>query len=293
MTEPLANQRDINAKIASCVPSHAWNSTVAIVIAHNDAVHQFGTGMLFRIADKSFLITAGHVAQKAAANKKTLGISGSDDGTFISLAGEFMVSSEGQYGCDEDPFDIAILALPKDSIFRMQKKTFLLLNDVDFDEQSATGVYAIFGFPSVWSESCSDAGDTLKTKALEFIAFRSDRDTAALENYQERLHLLLDASPDYLTTQDGTNAQFLRRDGTEASFPGELGGISGCGVWRIGDLKVPINDWCRSEPRIAAVQTAVYPKRGLIRATRWAAVSTLIYEAFPELRPSLAIYRRR
>jgi len=37
---------------------------------------------------------------------------------------------------------------------------------------------------------------------------------------------------------------------------------------------------------LAGIVTGVYQANGAIRATRWTAVTTLVSEAFPELRPS-------
>src|SRR4051794_11695793 len=95
-------QREINESASACVPSRAWDSTVAIVIAHGGGVHQFGSGILFRIADESFVVTAAHVIKQASDNSKTLGIS-SARGTFVAVAGQWFCSSESQYGCVEDP----------------------------------------------------------------------------------------------------------------------------------------------------------------------------------------------
>src|SRR5688572_13614834 len=39
------------------------------------------------------------------------------------------------------------------------------------------------------------------------------------------------------------------------------------------------------------VETGVYEDRQLVKATRWGAVMRLIYSAFPDLRPSIDLYR--
>src|SRR5258706_9329117 len=57
LDDPIRLQREINEKVAGEIPSRAWDSTFPIVIAHDGAVHQFGTGTLLRIADCFFLVT--------------------------------------------------------------------------------------------------------------------------------------------------------------------------------------------------------------------------------------------
>jgi len=100
------------------------------------------------------------------------------------------------------------------------------------------------------------------------------RDTKSFKEYQERFHLLLEAQLEYSSTEKGTQATFEDLRGNSAPFPRGLGGISGCSVWQIGDLDVPIDDWGQKQPKIVAVQTGVYYKDQAIKATRWIGVST-------------------
>ncbi len=62
-----------------------------------------------------------------------------------------------------------------------------------------------------------------------------------------------------------------------------------CSGWLAGDQRVPVRDWQRLPVGLTGVQTGVYQENGVIRATRWIAVTTVIHEAFPELRRALTI----
>lgn len=84
---------------------------------------------------------------------------------------------------------------------------------------------------------------------------------------------------------------FQDRDGQPATFPRDLRGISGCPVWAIGDLVRPVAEW--RPPRVAGVQTGAYQGSEVIRATRWVAVTTLLTEAFPNLRSRSRAGRHR
>jgi len=258
MDDQFQLQRKINETATAQIPSYAWDCTTPIVIAHEGAVHHFGTGTLFRVADHFFLVTAGHVIKQACEHGKTLGIGGSDDGHFIALNGDTLVSSEGQYGTSVDPFDIGLHRFAPDAVARLSKKRFLLFNDIEFDTQSPTAVYTLFGFPAVWSSPSSSPDEKVKYKALQYTTYRYDRDTSTLQEYQDRLHLLLDAQFHQATNEDASPAQFHGPDGKSGPFPSGLGGISGCSVWRIGDLNTPLDDWDVEKSRLVAVQTGVY-----------------------------------
>jgi hypothetical protein len=293
MDDQVQLQRKVNETATAQIPSCAWDCTVPIVIFHEGAVRHFGTGTLFRVADHFFLVTAGHVIKQACEHNKSLGIGGSDDGHFIALSGETLVSSEGQYGTSADPLDIALHRLSPATVARLVKKRFLLFDDIEFEPQSATAVYTIFGFPAVWSSPSKTVDEKVTYKALQYTTYRYDRDASALEEYQDRLHLLLDGQLDQATNEDATPVEFHDRDGRPIAFPRGLGGVSGCSVWRIGDLTTPLENWTTEKSRLVAVQTGVYHAKRAIKATRWIAVSTLIHDAFPDLRPAMGLWRMR
>jgi len=279
----------INNNVTPYIPEQAWDSTVAIVIAHNHNVCQFGSGILFRIADESFVVTAGHVVKEAHKYNKTLGITSANE-SFVAVPGEWICSSEGQYGAVNDPFDVAIYSLPQYAVQKLDGKRLLDLNDIDFGLQSGTGVYTLFGYPGIWSKPSTSCSEKLQLQPFQYTTIAFNRDTGSFTEYQERFHLLLEAQLQYSSTEKGTQATFKDLEGNSAPFPRELGGISGCSVWRIGDLNVPIDDWGQRQSKIVAVQTGVYHTNQAIIATRWIAVSTLIHGAFPTLRPAMDLW---
>ena len=277
-----------NRKVARYIPELAWDSTVAIVIVIDQNLYQFGSGILLRIADESFVITAGHVIKDAHKDNKTLGITATNE-SFIAVPGEWICSSEGQYNTEKDPFDIAIYNLPKNVVHKLDGKTFLNLSDIDFEIQSKTAVYTLFGYPAIWSRPSMSNSEKLQLKPFQYTTITFDRDTRSLTEFQERFHILLDAQLEYCSSEDGSQATFKDINGNSASFPRGLGGISGCSVWRIGDWNVPLEGWSRNQPKIVAVQTGVYHTSQAIKTTKWVAVSTLIHETFPELRPAMKL----
>lgn len=276
-------QREVNRSIAAVVPTVAWDATVPIVVAIDGEVRHHGTGTLFQVADHHFLFTAAHVFEAASRESKSLGIGGSDDGRFIALEGTAFSSSAR--------LDVALHRLGKSAVSRLSRKTFLQLNDVEFAEPSQTAVYTVFGFPAILTISSVSSDEPLSLKALEFTSYAFDRDSSMCDGYDSTVHILIDAQHRGTTDEDGQPVSFDRRDGRQAAFPKDLPGISGCSVWRVGDLHAHPDRWSETRPRVVAVQTSVYSSKRAIKATRWVAVSTLIHEVFPELRPALNLWR--
>jgi hypothetical protein len=102
----------------------------------------------------------------------------------------------------------------------------------------------------------------------------------------------LEATPAELLDHRGSPTSFRTSGGFAAQIPDDLRGVSGCSVWRIGDVSAPVETWSASTARIVGVETGVFSARGAIKAGRWNAVTTLLYNAFPATRSAIEIYAR-
>jgi hypothetical protein len=287
-----SSQEFVNKRINDCIPPGAWKSNVGIIIVLDKTLRQFGTGTLLRVADASFLVTAAHVIKEASKLDKGLCITASD-GSFVQVHGNWMCSSEGQYETTEDPFDIAVLQLDYNIVERLKDNLFLRLDDVNFDENLSNGIFCLFGYPSLLSQPSINADTKLILKPFQYATSLYEGKTDMLSGYQNRFHLLLGANPKETTDINGRHLVFVNREGIRLQFPENLGGISGCSVWMVGARDIPMTDWGKTRPRVVAVQTGVYSNPQIIKTTRWVAVSTLLHEAFPELRPALSLWHVR
>jgi hypothetical protein len=278
-------QAIVNDLIAPKIPvGIAWPSTVAILMATPPSVQLLGSGSLFEIAGERFVVTAAHVIGAASSCGATIGIS-SSDASLTATPGQWMATSPRSDGVD--PYDVAVYRLPERAVERLSDKHFLRREDADFQDQSTTGVFALFGFPGLWTMPSSAQREPVRSKGFEYVAYAFSADKDQFGGFDSRHHLLLDATAKQATMPDGSPATLRHRNGRFASFPLDLGGISGCPVWVIGDLRAPIEKW--GPPRLVGVQTHVYRECAAIRATRWAAVTTLIASAYPSLRPALEL----
>ncbi len=286
VTERQKLQGWINGRIAPSIPSRVWSSTVALVVAHPPVVHLLATATLFQLADVRFVVTAAHAVRRASEAGKTLGVSGGIDGHFVSLPGQWMCSGDGS---GSDPHDVAIFRMPDELASRFSDVSCLRLSDVTLEEPDPRGVYSLFGYPGVWASPSVADGVPLTVKPLEVTTYAYVGERGTMPGYDSRLHILLSLGQEDLTSPDGTPLLFVDRVNQPVNLPLGIKGVSGCSVWYIGNLDTPIETWTTRPARLAGVQTSAYRFHQAIRATRWISVTTLINEAYPDLRPVLRL----
>jgi len=278
-------QARTNRMLRSRIPSWIWDSVVSIVILNGKNVHQFATGILFQVAEYRFVVTAAHSIRIASAYGKSIGVT-SGANSFTSITGDCVSTAPFQYGSVEDPFDIAVYRIPNELIPRFQSQRFIQLGDVSFDAPGSA-VFVLCGYPGIWSVPSRHNDEKVTIKPLEYTAIQYGGSPKQIEGYQPRLHIILDANSEGTTLIDGSRGQFFKPNGSLAAFPRDMKGISGCPVWLIGDHRLPLTHWDNMPVRVVGIETCVYQETGVIRATKWIAVTTLIHEAFPELRSAL------
>jgi hypothetical protein len=267
-----------NAQIDKLIPHDiAWRCSVQILQKRGDNLHGHGTGMLFRIADDSFLVTASHVYQDAT--EQPLRIAGPNR-KIVPLAGTWFLGQE--------PLDVAVLKLDSFVLEHLETDSFLRLNHVSFEEDFSKSMFTIFGFPQIMS---TDEKGVLRRTRFHFMTYGFTGNTTTLEDYQHDHHFLLRAALSEATTIKGRPLEFNYRGGVSAPFPRELRGMSGCSVWKIADANSPTRFRNSEHARIVGVQTGVYHKEECIKATKWAAVIGVIVQAIPELRGPVELWR--
>ncbi len=286
MNEQQWLQAQINTRLSAKIPSEAWASIVPIVIASPPSVSLLGTGSLFEVAGERFVVTAAHVIRAAHDHGKTIGISNAAT-SFIAVSGDWLSSAPKQNE-EHDPFDVAVYKLPGSAVERLRGKRFLRRADVDFREPSATAVFTVFGFPGLWATASGADNERLQFIPLEYTTYACPDNRGPLIGFNSRYHLLLDGTAKQVTGPDGAGLRFEDKTGRAATFPRDLKGISGSAVWMIGNLTVPVENW--GPAKVVGVQTGVYQRPEVIRATRWVVVTTLLHEACPHLRPALELW---
>ena len=259
-------------------------------------MRQIGTAVLFQIADVFFVVTAGQVVQLACDADKTIAISGGVDDHFVALAGQW-IRSTGSVGHATDVYDVAVHRLSEGAVRRLSEGAvrrlsnarFLRLSEVEFGDRGPRAVYTLFGFPGLWSILSAADTEPVSAKPLEFTTYAYDGGIGGMQQYEARLHILLSATPEELTSPDGAPLQFKDRLGQSVRLPIGMKGISGCSVWHIGHLDVPIEQWAERGATLVGMVSGVYQAHGAVKVTRWVAVTTLINAAFPDLQQVLRL----
>lgn len=271
----------INEQLNSFIPSKAWESTVSIVIVYGEELHQFGTGTLLKVADDVFLVTAAHVIRQAYQQNASLCVATGN--TFTQVYGDWYLPSE------YDPFDVALIRLSRNITNKLKDVSYIRLQDIEFNEDLSTGIFCLFGYPGLLSKPSTLKDKVMSLKPFQYMTYAYGGKTSGLSGYQERYHLLLNVGEEKKDIE-GKSVRLYDRNGNLLQLPSGLGGISGCSVWKIGDSNKPLSEWDQYRPRIVGVQTGVYSESQVIKATRWVAVSTLLYEAFPELQSAMRLW---
>lgn len=241
-------------------------------------MHQFGTGTLLAIADENFLITASHVFEFASRKKCDLYIGGANGTLPVALGGE-LVSTD-------DYFDVAVIQIDEDVVKRLASKSFLRIGDVTFDRPKPGDLFTLFGFPTVLSVARESR---LGLSAFQMTSQLYDGDTSALGEFHPECHFCLMASLDQTKDVHGNAAEFVTPGGASAQFPRDLGGISGCSVWKIGNLNTIDRE--TKEAKLVGVQTGVYSTSECIKVTRWGIVAKMIEESMPRFARAIRMDR--
>ncbi len=236
-----------------------------------------GTGTLFAVGEVHYVVTASHVLEQAVGAGRELyafTLAGtSDRGVMLEP-----VRLDGTIYRFDDPADVGIVRLADDTVVALRGRRFLRLLDVGL-RPSCPGWGWISGFPRELVGSPTP--NTFAYNAINIGAALTDREPANVQNFDPSCNFVLDTD----------RQRMWRPDGAPVELPQSFGGISGCSVWQSwwpGDDD-PAR-WRTRQVRVVGVQTSVYPRLPIIKATTWDAVLLAIYRANPELMPSITLH---
>ena len=108
-----------------------------------------------------------------------------------------------------DVFDVAVHRLSDDAVRRLSNARFLRLSEVEFGDGGPRAVDTLFGFPGVWSIPSAADTELVTAKPLEFTVHTPyNGGIGGMQQYEARLHILLSATAEELTSPDGAPLQF-------------------------------------------------------------------------------------
>jgi hypothetical protein len=274
----LASARPLIERMTSTLMPILRESVTPIAVIKEERTIQWGTGTFFRVAEESFLVTASHVWDEAVRYKVE------EDLFVFDVAGRRQdgfglrpVHLSGTIHRAKDPPDVAVFALSPQTVSELSGCRFLRLSDVSLRPR-APGRCWVFGYPRETAEDIP--GKSLFVFNQLFILAPLCEPPPSLTNYEPDGHFLLDAARD----------DIWQPDGTPATMPSRLNGISGCSIWQPewpnGNSA---GSWDPQRTRVVGVQTSYYRESSLIKGTQWGAVASVLYRVRPDLRSAIEL----
>ena len=233
-----------------------------------------GAGPLCGSRGEFFVTPATHVVEDADRDKNQLWMVGGL-GKIIELRAQHLLTNRNKE-------DVAVLRLRPEVAAELTEKTFLYLHHVNDDEDLRPAVFALYGYPQMWSK---DNDRTFYRKGFHFQTYAYTGETSSFQHYDPKLHLLLEADGNEVVDKAGERLDFSYLDSNvQAPFPQELKGMSGCCVWKIGDRRRPFEEQSRDNAWLVGIETGVFGGKQCIKATRWAVALEVIFKQYPFLR---------
>lgn len=147
-----------------------------------------GSGVLLRVADVGFVITAGHVLQ---------GLDGQGVELLVAPdAGDLGLYNLGDKTCvdigrtrDLADVDLAFVKLPADTDAVLSAlKSFVRLSEVELEVTASGGAYSVLGYPQQWAKFDAQA----KTVSIRPVCYGADLHRHELVGSTNGLSLVLD-----------------------------------------------------------------------------------------------------
>jgi len=233
---------------------------------NNGNPEQFGSGVLIRIADHYFLVSAAHVMDEF--NRNSILIPGKNH--LIPLTGSYSVTELPDTGLrDDDHSDFGFLKFQSDMQHNLDD-SLVFIDERDCDPMDTTeekDAYTIIGYPSESSQSTEGTAETAITR----ISGEGTRDHRyAKLGLTPKSHLLIQYRTRKATTP-------LMKQARKVNFEGMSGG--GVFAW---SKNLPNPD-ALSQPNLVGVVTAYSEYHNVFISTRIHMIFSTLKNKFPDL----------
>ena len=240
------------------------------------------TGVLLRVQDKHFILSAAHVYDNwdgLIPLNITDGVPGHD----IFMIGDVTLrrfqTNHPENRLLDDPIDVSVCdisAAAANRILGGGRFRFLELEEVEpWAELDMRDWFMVFGFPGELNKE-KIAPNTLASNACAFATFLYggerghipwrpiDRDVGRMMDY---------------------GSATTRNDEGEFAAPPHPRGMSGGGIWRIAENGDDMSGWGEKKLKLIGIQNAVYEPEQVLRGTRILHALGFIYRGHADLRP--------
>jgi len=246
-------------------------ATIPIYGIQDEKIKRDRTGVLYKIADHHFILTASHGLRQIVEAKIPLYVLPNEadpEGPVVPLSAKYHTT-------EVDGRDIAVVHLPGPIAEQIAShKRFLQHNKLAPFSSSSKSLYVFFGYPEEWFGKVSTGA--IRSRALHVICTEYTGDVTS--GFLPRVHVALEFEKTGISLFDG-----------EKKHLPDVHGISGCGIWRICDFTREGMEKCGIRGlRLVAVQHSWLPGR-YVRGTRIEFALRLIAANYPELHPAMSL----
>lgn len=263
---PLGDDPNVVAALNSIWHSTSRSTVLLYGFQGGEVVHG-GSGVLLRVGDAYFILTAAHVARAAFYNVPLFIASGS--GSVVPLK-DVQLAYYGADGGFDEILDIAVFKIPRRiAETQLPARRFVGCSDVDIHRESSEAAYLIMGYPAASTRPGARQFDRTSS-ILGYVGSRY-RGEPLRQSYKSEAHILLSYSV--------ADSVSMTENPREVPHPA---GMSGCGIWR---LDVP-----RRTATLVAIQSTFVASRDYAKGVWGLHALRLIWQYFPQVRPALTLF---
>lgn len=252
-------------------------ATVPFYAVQNDKVVRDRSGVLLRIADEHFILTASHGLKAIVEAQIHLYVGWNDnDRVPVPIPDSFFHMTE------EDCRDVAAIKLSHETAGKiLSEKEPIALRDVTIQENRSLGLFFVCGFPQAWTTVMKD---DIESVPLSFLGgfYSGQLSPEAKIQYDRDIHALFEFHREAVRSSD------LQKEKLPA-FKG-IKGISGCGIWRVVNWKRDDPSSLRTDQlQLVAIQHRYYEDYNYVHSTWIRFAVQQIYNNYPEMRNAMSL----
>jgi hypothetical protein len=254
--------------------------TVPLYTQQHGKTILFGSGVLLQVAEKHFIISAGHNFDIRKMLDLPLWVTDGVVGNRLLSVGQVLVRSSETivpYHRTDELFDMAVCELSGEVSTQIAaQKRFLRLNDVDpWDRQEPRSWYMVYGYPTKLSPP-DEATQSINANAVAFATFIYCDERGELDNFDMEVRIALDF-----------NEATMTDDGGQPATPPDPDGMSGCGIWRLVAAGTDTRRWNLDDVKLVAINHGWRKRTKVLVGTRIRYALQMIYRNHLDLRPAI------
>lgn len=241
-------------KVRDKVLPRIVNATVPFYAVQNDEVVRDRSGVLLRVADEHFILTASHYL-KEIVNANIYLYVGWDKNEEVPIP----IHEAQFYTTEVNSRDVAVIRLTTEVGWTLSETySPISLHEIKPEQDRSRGLFLVVGYPQAWLRVLPGKLESDPLPFLTRFYEGSPRPTADV-TYDPAIHALFGFTREALQGSELTVVQLPEFKGIQ--------GISGCGIWRVCDFDKSFDNWRPEQCKLVAIQHRYFEKEGYVQGT--------------------------